>query len=138
MALLLAASLGLLWAQVRTPQRVTYAQFQALLESGQVSRVVVRGNAATVNLRRPAQPAAVSLRLPEGVTTSGSPESARFTAQITAHTGDYQTEPSGKWIGVLLILLPILLPIGLPAMCLALLLLWLIRRRARPDNLSER
>lgn len=134
-ALLLAViGLGLWWAQVKMPPGVTYAQFQTLLEGGQVSRVVVRETTATVDLREPARPAAVSLRLPGGLALPDSP----LIAELDRRNVAYRFEAPNQWLGILLNFLPILLLIGIPALFLALLLRWLLRRARRPENLSER
>ncbi len=132
--LLVVAGLGVLWTQLRAPPTVTYAQFQTLLDGGQVSRVVVRDQTATVNLRGPERPSAVRVRLPSGLAV---PESSLIPA-LEAQNVDYRFEAPSPWLGILLNFLPIILLIGVPVFFLTILAVWLMRRRSPPENLSER
>lgn len=131
---LATAGLWLIFTQVLRPQAVTYAQFQALLDTGQVSRVVIQESRATVNLRPPARPTSVSLRLPSSLAVPDSP----LIAELDRQNVEYQFQTPGQWLNLFLAFLPLLLLLGVPAFCLTIFLLWLMRRRAAPENLSER
>ncbi|MBB6017191.1 ATP-dependent metallopeptidase FtsH/Yme1/Tma family protein [Deinococcus radiopugnans] len=132
--LLVAAGAWLFWTQLRSPPSVTYAQFQTLLDGGQVSRVVVREITATVDLREPARPATVRVRLPSSLAV---PDSSLIT-ELETQNVDYRFEAPSQWLGILLNVLPVILLIGVPVFFLTILLLWLLRRRSPPGNLSER
>ncbi|GGL01841.1 hypothetical protein GCM10010844_20450 [Deinococcus radiotolerans] len=148
LALALLAALGVWglawWSGART-QVVPFAAFQSLLEAGQVQRVVVRGQQATVTLKQPVPiqtltpggPATreareVRVRVPGHLTT---PDSNLIPLMQQQHV-DLRFEQPSQWLGILLNLLPVLLLVGWTALVLAALvgLEWWATRRVKVAN----
>lgn len=148
LGLVLLAALGvwgLTWWSGARAQVVPYAEFRSLLEAGQVARVVVRGETATVTLEQPVPvqvltpggPATrdareLRVRVPEQVIVSDT----RLMALIQQQRVDLRVEQLSQWAGILLNVLPVLLLVGWAGAVAALLvwLGWWAARRVKVAN----
>jgi ATP-dependent Zn protease len=148
LALALLAALGVWgvswWSGARA-QVVPYAEFRSLLETGQVERVVVRGETATVTLE---QPVPVQVLTPGGLVTRDVREvrvrvprelatpDTNLIAQMERQNVDLRFEQPTQWAGILLNFLPVLLLVGWTAALLGVLvwLGWWAARRVKVAN----
>ena len=120
-------------------------EFQSLLEAGQVQRVVVRGQQATVTLKQPVPvqtltpggPATrdareVRVRVPGHLTT---PDSTLIPLMQQEHV-DLRFEQPRQWLGILLNVLPVILLLSWVAALLGVLvwLGWWAMRRVKVAN----
>ena len=148
LALVLLAALGVwgvTWWSGARAQVVPYAEFRSLLEAGQVERVVVRGQTATVTLEQPVpvqmltpgspvrrDARQVRVRVPEQVIVSDT----RLMALVQQQRVDLRVEQRNQWAGILLNFLPVLLLVGWTAALLGVLvwLGWWAARRVKVAN----
>lgn len=148
LALALLAALGVWgvswWSGARA-QVVPYAEFRSLLEAGQVERVVVRGQTATVTLE---QPVPVQVLTPGGpVTRDARQVRVRVSEQVIVSDThpmalvqqqrvNLRVEQPSQWAGILLNFLPVLLLVGWTAALLGVLvwLGWWAARRVKVAN----
>ncbi|ALW90147.1 hypothetical protein AUC44_15655 [Deinococcus actinosclerus] len=144
LALALLAALGvwgLSWWSGARAQAVPYPEFRSLLEAGQVARVVVRGETATVTLEQPVLtpggPATrdareLRVRVPGEVITSDT----HLRALIQQQRVDLRFEAPHQWPGILLNVLPVILLLSWVAALLGVLvwLGWWAMRRVKVAN----
>lgn len=148
LGLVLLAALGVWgvswWSGARA-QVVPYTEFRSLLENGQVERVVVRGETATVTLE---QPVPVQFLTPGGPVTRDvrevrirvPGELATFDTTLVSlmqeRNVDLRVEQPTQRLGVALNFLPVLLLIGWTGAVAALLvgLGWWAARRVKVAN----
>ncbi|WP_119675253.1 ATP-dependent metallopeptidase FtsH/Yme1/Tma family protein [Deinococcus sp. RM] len=148
LGLVLLAALGVwgvTWWSGARAQVVPYAEFRSLLEAGQVERVVVRGQTATVTLE---QPVPVQVLTPGGPSTRDVREvrvrvtrelatpDASLISLIQERNVDLRFEQPTQWLGVLLNFLPVLLLVGWTAALLGVLvwLGWWAAQRVKVAN----
>lgn len=133
LGLVLLAALGvwgLSWWSGARAQAVPYAEFRSLLEAGQVARVVVRGETATVTLEQPVPVPVLTpggpvtrdarklrMRVPEQVIVSDT----HLMALIQQQRVDLRIEQPNQWTGILLNFLPVILLVGWAGTVAALL-----------------
>ncbi|NTY00867.1 ATP-dependent metallopeptidase FtsH/Yme1/Tma family protein [Deinococcus sp. JMULE3] len=148
LGLVLLAALGVWgvswWSGARA-QVVPFAEFRSLLEAGQVERVVVRGETATVTLNQglpvrvltPGGPVTrdvreVRVRVPGELATSDT----TLVSLMQERNVDLRFEQPTQWLGILLNFLPVLLLVGWTAAVAALLvgLGWWAARRVKVVN----
>ncbi|GGN37085.1 ATP-dependent metallopeptidase FtsH/Yme1/Tma family protein [Deinococcus daejeonensis] len=148
LALVLLAALGvwgLTWWSGARAQVVPYTAFRSLLETGQVARVAVRGETATVTLNQglpvrvltPGGPVTrdarqVRVRVPEQVIASNT----HLMALIQQRRVALRFEQPTQWPGILLNVLPVILLLGWTAALLGVLvwLGWWAARRVKVAN----
>ena len=148
LALVLLAALGvwgLTWWSGARAQVVPYTEFRSLLENGQVARVVVRGETATVTLEQPVPVPVLTpggpvtrdarklrMRVPEQVIVSDT----HLMALIQQQRVDLRVEQPSQWPGILLNVLPVILLVGWTAALLGVLvwLGWWAARRVKVAN----
>lgn len=117
--------------------RVNYADFQRLLDDGQVQRVVIRENQAEVTLKaatsidvsnasQARQVRSFSVSLP---TSSATPDST-LIRQLEQKGVELRFERPRQWLGILLNLLPIILMVIIPVLLFFTLVLWVVLRRS--------
>ncbi|MHA0042594.1 ATP-dependent metallopeptidase FtsH/Yme1/Tma family protein [Deinococcus sp. PEB2-63] len=132
---------GVSWWSGARAQVVPYTELRSLLEAGQVERVDVRSETATVTLEQPvltpSGPATrdarqVRVRVPEQVIVSDT----RLMALIQQQRVDLRFEQPSQWPGILLNFLPVLLLVGWTAALLGALvwLGWWAARRVKVVN----
>lgn len=147
LGLVLLAALGvwgLSWWLGARAQSVPYAEFRSLLEAGQVARVVVRGETATVTLKQPVPVPVLTpggpvtrdarklrMRVPEQVIVSDTHLMALIQQRV-----DLRVEQPNQWTGILLNFLPVILLVGWAGTVAALLvgLGWWAARRLKVAN----
>ncbi|WP_155298687.1 ATP-dependent metallopeptidase FtsH/Yme1/Tma family protein [Deinococcus kurensis] len=148
LALALLAALGvwgLSWWSGARAQMVPYTEFRSLLETGQVARVVVRDQQATVTLKQavpvrvltPGGPVTrdareVRVRVPGELATSGSALMPLLQERNVALRFEYPSQ----WLGVALNVLPVILLLSWVAALLGVLvwLGWWAARRGKVAN----
>jgi len=144
LALALLAALGvwgLTWWSGARAQVVPYTEFRSLLDTGQVERVVLRGETATVTLEQPVLtpggPATrdareLRVRVPGEVIVSDT----HLMALIQQQRVGLRVEQPTQWPGILLNVLPVILLVGWTAALLGVLvwLGWWAARRVKVAN----
>ncbi len=136
---------GLTWWSGARAQVVPYTEFRSLMKAGQVARVVVQGETATVRLNQglpvrvltPGGPVTrdarqVRVRVPGEVITSDT----HLMALIQQQRVDLRVKQPSQWLGILLNVLPVLLLVGWAGAVAALLvgLGWWAARRVKVAN----
>ncbi|WP_153013574.1 ATP-dependent metallopeptidase FtsH/Yme1/Tma family protein [Deinococcus grandis] len=148
LGLVLLAALGvwgLTWWSGARVQVVPLAEFRSLLEAGQVARVVVRGETATVTLKQgmpvqvltPGGPSTRDVReVRVRVTRELATPDASLISLIQQQRVDLRVEQPSQWPGILLNVLPVLLLVGWTGAVAALLvwLGWWAARRVKVAN----